>query len=232
MRVIRFGLKEIHGTSWYTGDMRKIFVAGSTGATGRTLMRVAQARGVRGELVAHVRPRSASAAGDGTVVFDLADAAALTNALRGCTTVVQLIGTMRKRFAAGDTYESSDIGTTQSLVDAARAAGTVDHVVLLSSVGAGRPMGAYLHAKARAEAIVTGSGLPYTIFRPSAFYGEGHKGVPGGKAVTRLLGLKKYEPIAVEELAAAILQTALLRSPLGVALEGQALWDVVAAAKR
>ena len=30
-------------------------------------------------------------------------------------TVMQLIGTMRNRFSRGDTYESSDIGTTQTL---------------------------------------------------------------------------------------------------------------------
>jgi uncharacterized protein YbjT (DUF2867 family) len=162
-------------------------------------------------------------------VFELSDADALARAMAGCTTVIQLIGTMRKRFAAGDTYETSDIGTTRQLVDAAVRAG-VDHVVLLSSVGAGKPMGAYLQAKARAEAIVRESGLAYTIFRPSAFYGEGHVGIPGAKTVLSALGWRRYEPIAVEALAAGILHAALTRAPLGVALEGQPLWSVVEAA--
>src|SRR5687768_11129929 len=141
---------------------RRIFVAGSTGATGRALVRLAATRGLADRVVPHLRPRGPQTrqvdAPAGAIVLDLGDARALATALEGFTTVVQLIGTMRKRFAAGDTYETSDLGTTRQLVDAARAAG-VDHMVLLSSVGAGRPIGAYLQAKARAEAIVTGSGI-------------------------------------------------------------------------
>jgi uncharacterized protein YbjT (DUF2867 family) len=213
---------------------RRIFVAGSTGATGRTVLRLAAARGLGDRVVPHLRPRGANTSGApapaGAIVLDLGDEAALTAALGGFTTVVQLIGTMRKRFAAGDTYESSDIGTTRQLVSAAVRAG-VDHVVLLSSVGAGKPVGAYLAAKARAEAIVRESGLAYTIFRPSAFYGEGHAGIPGAKPVLRALGLRRYEPIAVEDLAAGILHVALERAPVGVALEGQPLWSVVEAAR-
>src|SRR5207245_164039 len=97
----------------------------------------------------------------------------LRTALARCTTVTQLIGTTRKRFAAGDTYESSDIGTTRQLVDAAHAAGTIDHFILLTSVGAGKPRGAYLRAKAEAERIVIESGIAYTIFRPSFLIGGG-----------------------------------------------------------
>ncbi len=110
---------------------RKLFVAGSTGATGRTLVPLATASGI--DIVPHLRP--ASAAGRDlhpqSAVLDLADAAALDAAMSGCTTVVQLIGTMRKRFSAGDTYESSDIGTTRQLVESAQRS-RADNVVLLS----------------------------------------------------------------------------------------------------
>jgi len=213
---------------------RRLLIAGSTGATGRALLRLASAKGLADRVVPHLRPRGASTRQvdppAGAIVLDLGDAAGLAAALRGFTTVVQLIGTMRKRFAAGDTYESSDIGTTRQLVDAARVAG-VDHIVLLSSTGAGRPVGAYLQAKARAEAIVRESGIACTIFRPSAFYGEGHVGIPGAKPVLRALGLRRWEPIAVDDLVAGILHTALERAPLGVELEGKSLWSVVAAAQ-
>jgi uncharacterized protein YbjT (DUF2867 family) len=141
---------------------------------------------------------------------------------------VQCIGTMKDRFARGDTYETSDIGTTQQLVDAGRATG-VDHLVLLSSVGAGGA-GAYLKAKARAEAIVLGSGIAWTIFRPSFLDGEGRRPIPGLGAVTRLLRLRQWQPIRVEQLAAALLHSALERAPLGVALEGRSLFDLVARA--
>ncbi|MCI0572047.1 MAG: SDR family oxidoreductase, partial [Myxococcaceae bacterium] len=152
---------------------RQLFVAGATGATGRNVMRLALERGT--PVVAHVRSRSAqsgpAASWPRKAVLELADAPALVEAMRGCTTVLQLIGTMRKRFSSGDTYETSDIGTTRQLVAAAKSAG-VDHLVLLSSMGAGRPVGAYLKAKAEAERLVRESGLAWTIVRPPAFEGE------------------------------------------------------------
>ena len=151
--------------------------------------------------------------------------------MRGCTTVVQLIGTMRNRFARGDTYETSDIGTTAQLIAAAKGAG-VQHLVLLTSVGAGKPVGAYLKAKAKAESLVRESGIPWTIFRPSVLVGGERKSIPGMKGFTRLLGLKAYEPITLEELAAAMLQCAVDQAPLGAALEGASLWELVGRSPR
>jgi uncharacterized protein YbjT (DUF2867 family) len=155
----------------------------------------------------------------------------VVEAFRDRTTVLQLIGTIRSRFTRGDTYETSDIGTTRQLVEAAKESGSIDHFILLSSVGAGRPFGAYLEAKARAEAIVRESGIAFTIFRPSAFMGEGHR-VPGVfKTLTRALGAKAWEPIDVVELGAALLRVAAQREPLNATLEGAALWEVVASAR-
>ena len=148
--------------------------------------------------------------------------------MQGCTTVMQLIGTMRKRFSTGDTYETSDIDTTQYLVDAAKRCG-VDHVVLLSSVGAGKPTGAYLKAKAKAEAIVTESGLDYTIFRPSAFHGAGHRAPPGMRFLMGALGMHRFRPILIEELASSLLHVAQTGTAKGQILEGLNLWEVVAA---
>ena len=188
--------------------------------------------GKKVDVLAHARPKSAARLGDRPVAaIDLSDPK-LADVMRGCTTVVQLIGTMRKRFAAGDTYETSDIGTTRQLVEAAKACGTVDHLVLLSSVGAGSPRGSYLKAKAEAERLVTSSGLAWTIFRPSAFEDREGVFVPGMGAITKLFGLKKYQPIKLAELASAILFSATERAPLGVALEGGPLWDLVAKAPR
>jgi uncharacterized protein YbjT (DUF2867 family) len=210
---------------------RRLFVAGSTGATGRTLLRISGPH--RGELVAFRRPRGESdrAKDASETVFSLDDHAALVNALRGCTTAVQLIGTMRKRFAKGDTYETSDIGTTRSLVEASREAG-VDHLVLLSSVGAGKPMGAYLEAKAKAEALVRESGIAYTIFRPSAFMGEEHRVPAVAETITKLFGMDRYRPIHLEDLARALLYVGLQQAPLNVELEGTVLWKWVDEARR
>jgi uncharacterized protein YbjT (DUF2867 family) len=215
------------------GD-RRIFVAGSTGAVGRALLAQAERAGVRGQLVPHLRPRAAHTVQTtppaDAVVCDLADAAALQHGMSGCTTLVQLIGTMRKRFAQGDTYESSDVGTTVALATAARAVG-VNHLVLLSSVGAGSPRGAYLEAKARAEAAVRDSGIPHTIVRPSAFSGEDRGAPLWLSAPMKGLGLARWAPIAVDDVARAILEVALARAPLNAVLEGKSLWQLVEVAR-
>jgi uncharacterized protein YbjT (DUF2867 family) len=211
---------------------RALFIAGATGAVGRTVVRMAMARGT--DFVPHLRPKTAAqgkAMHPRAAVLDLSDRAALVDALGDRTTVLQLIGTIRSRFARGDTYETSDIGTTRLLVEAAKESGSVDHFVLLSSVGAGRPLGAYLEAKARAEAIVRESGMAFTIFRPSAFMGEGHRVPSVFKTLTRAIGAKSWEPIPVADLAAALLRVGEQREPLNTTLEGAALWEVVASAR-
>jgi uncharacterized protein YbjT (DUF2867 family) len=209
---------------------RTLFIAGASGVVGSALVPLAESRGVA--VVPHIRPKPGRAPDPKAAALDLADTPALAEALKRCTTAVQLIGTMRKRFGAGDTYETSDIGTTRQLVLGAKAAGTIDHLVLLSSVGAGAPIGAYLKAKAEAEGIVKNSGIPFTIFRPSAFIGEGRNPPPGFGAITRLFGMKRYEPIAVSDLASAMLYSAVRRSPLGAILEGEDLWRLVDEARR
>jgi uncharacterized protein YbjT (DUF2867 family) len=200
---------------------RKLFVAGASGATGRQVVSLATEQGLA--VLSHLRPKPGRLADARTAVFELSDAAALVAALKGCTTVLQLIGTTQKRFAQGDSYESSDIGTTRALLEGAQHAG-VDHFILLSAVGAGFPLGAYLRAKAAAEALVKESSLPWTLFRPSAFLSGEKRSPPAAAALTRALGLGRFEPIPIASLARALVRCARQRSPLGTVVEGSALF--------
>ncbi len=208
---------------------RKVFIAGSSGATGKLVVPLAQAEGL--DVLAHLRPKLGRVADRQQAVFELSDRAALLAALRDCTTILQLIGTVRSRFAAGDTYETSDVGTTRALVDAGREAG-VDHLVLLSSVGAGHPIGAYLQAKAAAEKLVVESGLPWTVFRPSAFQSEERQPPAGFALLTRLPGLQRFRPIPLQGLARGLVRSAKERAPLGAVLEGTALFAWINPASR
>lgn len=208
---------------------RKLFVAGASGATGRLVVALATEQGL--EVVAHLRPKPGRLPSANTAIFSLSDTEALKAALRGCTTVLQLIGTTRQRFASGDTYETSDIGTTRALVGAGREA-AIDHVVLLSSAGAGYPLGAYLRSKAAGERLVQTSSLPWTIFRPSAFISDSQKPPPAFAALTRALGLRRFEPIALPLLARGLVRSAKERAPLETVLEGNALFAWVNPASR
>ena len=208
---------------------RKLFVAGASGATGRLVVALAAKLGL--DVLSHLRPKPGRSPGVGTAVFELSDTEALQRALQGRTTLLQLIGTTRQRFAAGDTYETSDIGTTRSLLAAAKAVG-LDHVVLLSAVGAGFPLGAYLRAKAEVERLVREGGIPWTIFRPSAFISDTQKPPAALGALTRALGLSRFEPIALPALASGLVRSARERAPLETVLEGAPLFAFASPASR
>ena len=197
------------------------FVAGATGYTGRALI----AELARGESEWRARPHArAQGKIDGAVVCDPLDVAALTDGMRGVDAVVQLIGTVRKRFDEGD-YEKIDYGTTVALGEAARAAG-VSRFLLLSSTGAGRPMGRYLKVKRRTEDWVRQSGLDWTIVRPSFIVGPGRR---GAAMLGALVGWSpKLRAIEVSELARVIVRA--LERPAQVSgkiLEGASLWELL-----
>lgn len=188
--------------------MKTVLVAGATGAVGSALVPLLRERGM--EVIPHVRPKTAARHPLGrdrdALVCDLADAAAVDAAVRRARVIVSLVGTMRRRFAAGDTYQSSDVQpVVHLLASAARVASAASsdaaargaaaassapaarvaavagdappHFLLLSSLGA-RAGGGYLGFKFRAEEAVRESGLPFAILRPSFLDSSGSGAQP------------------------------------------------------
>jgi uncharacterized protein YbjT (DUF2867 family) len=161
------------------------FVLGATGFVGREVVRQLCVRGATA--IAHVRPDSKSLAewrtklaGLGaevdTTPWDVAAMAARFRATRPAQIYV-LIGTTRSRArtdaVSGNIYEAIDLGLTRLAALAARASEQQPRIVYLSSVGADpRARSAYLAARGRAEEVVTNSGLPWVIARPSIITGE------------------------------------------------------------
>lgn len=88
----------------------------------------------------------------------------------------------------GYTFEKVDLNGTKNLADASKAAG-VQHFIDLSGVGAAED-GEYhwLRFKWQAEQHTMGTGVPYTIIRPSWVYGE------GDVSLNRFLGFAKFLP--------------------------------------
>jgi uncharacterized protein YbjT (DUF2867 family) len=209
------------------------FVLGATGFVGREVVRQLCVRGT--QVIAHVRPDSASlekwratfGAEGATVDTTAWDAAALGARFREVkpAQVYVLIGTTRsaakRDHVEGNIYEKVDLGLTQIVVEAARASETRPRLVYLSSVGAdSNARSAYLEARGRAEAVVSGSGLPYVIARPSFITGErdesriGERGAAivgdGLLAVASVFGGKKvrdkYRSTTPDVLASALIR--------------------------
>jgi uncharacterized protein YbjT (DUF2867 family) len=172
-------------TTAASGEPMTAFVLGATGFVGRELVRQLGLRGARP--IAHVRPDSkvleawrtrfdeVGAAVDTTPWSVEALAARLR--IADPAQLYLLIGTTRSRAkadgVAGNIYETVDLGLTRIAIEAATASGRRPRIVYLSSVGADpAARSAYLAARGRAEDVVTASGLPWVIARPSFITGE------------------------------------------------------------
>ena len=134
-----------------------ILVTGGTGTLGGYLVPLLRADGhpVR------VLSRHSRAAADGVeyVAVDLLTGVGLDAALADVRTVVHLAGGPK-----GD-----DIAT-RNLVDAAKRAGSVDHFVLISVIGADRVPIGYFVRKLASEKTVAQSGIPWTTLRAAQFH--------------------------------------------------------------
>jgi NADH dehydrogenase len=87
--------------------------------------------------------------------------------------------------ARGQTFEQVDAVGTEHLVDAARRAG-VGQLIYLSGAGASPDAARHwFRAKWRAEQAVRGSGIPFTILRPTWIYG------PRDVSLNRFIGFAR-----------------------------------------
>ncbi len=176
----------------------RLFVAGATGYTGRSLVEVARARGV--EVVAHVRPDSgrldqwrARFEGLGATVDAspwTTEAITTTLAQHQPTHVFGLLGTTRARAGQGlgsavpETYEAVDYGLTAMLIDAAVPLTPQPRFVYLSAAGVTpTTRNAYLAARAKVEAKLAESGLRHVIARPGLITGDDRDDARTGERV-------------------------------------------------
>jgi uncharacterized protein YbjT (DUF2867 family) len=128
-----------------------ILVTGGTGNIGRHTVPLLRAAGSEVRILS--RHADADAAGIRSFEGDTVKGTGLAEALDGVHTVLHLAGG-----AKGD-----DIAA-RNLVTAARRAG-VQHLVLISVVGADRMPIGYFRMKAAAERAFAASGIPWTVLR-------------------------------------------------------------------
>ena len=168
---------------------RSVAVAGGTGLVGGAIARELAARGHRVVVLTRRPP-----APGGPFEYRTADATrdeGLAAALAGMGTLVISLAFRNSPVEAprrGQTFELVDAAGTERLVAAARAAG-VERLVYISGAGAAPDAAKHwFRAKWRAEEAIRGSGLTYTILRPSWIYG------PGDHSLNRFVGFSRWLP--------------------------------------
>lgn len=197
-----------------------ILVVGASGVLGeRVVRRLAEeqhpvrALARSGESAARLR-----ALGAEVVMGDLRRPDTLEAAVRGVAAVVTTANSASR--TGPDTVEAVDRTGTMALIDAARAEG-VEQFVLLSAWGAAEDHpSAFLRAKAAAEAHLKASGVPATVLRPTLFMESWIGGfvvapVLAGRPVVIVgSGERRHSYIAVDDVAA--FTVAVIGNPLAL----------------
>jgi NADH dehydrogenase len=107
------------------------------------------------------------------VYGDIYQTNAVLHACDGVDAVVHLVGIIREVPAKGITFEELHRVATSNVVDAAKRTG-VQRIVHMSALGAADDAESDYHrTKRAAERIIEGSGIKWTIFRPSWIFSPG-----------------------------------------------------------
>ena len=102
---------------------------------------------------------------------DIADEAAIRKTLQDAHAIIYNIGILREYPGRGVTYRALHYEGVRRVVDQAEAAG-VKRFVLMSANGVKADGTGYQRTKFMAEQYLAGSGLEWTVFRPSVLFGD------------------------------------------------------------
>jgi uncharacterized protein YbjT (DUF2867 family) len=186
-----------------------ILVTGGTGFVGSAVVNALGGRSLRLLIRDRTKAEIPLSQDIEMVEGDVTKPATLPAAVTGCETVIHLVAIIEE--SGGATFDNVIRQGTVNVVEAAKAAG-VRRFINMSALGAAdRPGFAYMQAKWRAEEAVRGSGLAWTIFRPSIIFGPGDGFINALAGVVRSFpvipvvgdGQTKFQPLSVRDVADA-----------------------------
>jgi uncharacterized protein YbjT (DUF2867 family) len=186
-----------------------IFVTGGTGFVGREIVRQLHGIGHRVRCLVRNAERAKAVLPSSVALHpgDLTDPESLADGVKGCQSVIHLVGIIVEK--GRSTFERVHVQGTQDMVKAAARA-EIRQFIHMSALGSRDDAPSRYHqTKYRAEQIVIGSGMDWTIFRPSVIFGPGDRFV---NLLARIIqsspvvpvigpGETKIQPISVRNVA-------------------------------
>lgn len=211
---------------------RNVVIAGGTGEVGRRLLsRMADRSGLDVQALVR-RPGSlpVRAPNLAEVPFDFEDDASCARLFAApCDLLLITLGTTRAKAGSDAAFLRVDRDIPLRLIRALAQAQPQARVGLVSSVGADKPRGLYLTAKAEVEAALAASGLTHVIARPSFLVSDRREFRPSEWFVLRFLaplwltlgrwflpgsaGWWRWAPVHVRQVAETLLEATLVLEP-------------------
>ena len=189
-----WAVREIFAPAGDTPEPIVVGVAGGTGFVGSAIVAELRRRGHRPVALSQHGEESRGPLPDDVEVreADVRDAASLVEPLRGLDALVIALAFPNSPMEDprhGNTFMAVDAAGTEHLLAAAAGSG-IRRIAYVSGAGAAPDAAeVWFRAKARAEAAVRASGIPYTIVRPTWIYG------PRDVALNRFLGFARALPV-------------------------------------
>lgn len=196
----------------------RVLVTGGTGFVGKEILRELRDAG-HGTFLLARKPDSVATQAiarefSATIrAGDILNPDSLSQACDGVDAVIHLVGIISE--VGKQTFEKVHTRGTQHILATAKSSG-VKRFIQMSALGArANAVARYHQTKWAAEEIVRGSGLDWTIFRPSIIYGAGDGFVNLFARLSRYSpvvpliggGRMKFQPIAVESVAKAFVKS-------------------------
>lgn len=200
--------------------IHRVFVTGGRGFVGSAIIAELVSRQMQANALLNVGKLAKADPSVLEIPGDLFVPDSLDRAMQGCEAAIHLVGIIAEIPKKNVTFERIHVEGTRAVVDAAKRNG-IRRYIHMSALGA-RPKAnsAYHQTKFKAEEYVRGSGLDWTIFRPSLIHGPGglmameaawaRKSAPPflfmpyfGKGIFGLGGSGLLQPIYVRDVARA-----------------------------
>lgn len=194
-------------------EINTVAVLGGSGFVGRHLCQALAAAGYRVRVATrdreHAKEQLILLPTVDVAVVDVHDPRALAGFLHGAEAVVNLVGVLHGGRGHGS-FQSAHVELARGVIEACHRTG-IRRLLHMSALGAAaNAPSAYLRSKAEAEAVVRGSDLDWTIFRPSVIFGPDDSFLNLFAEILKLLPVMvlgspraRFQPVFVDDVAAA-----------------------------